>query len=320
MTPLVPVGGPVEIPPLVVAAGERAGVRFLEFFASAIRNPHTRRAYARAASDFLAWCSASAGVTSIAAVQPLHVASWIELQTRTHAAPTVKQHLAAIRHLFDWLVTSQIVLHNPAASVRGPNHIVRTGKTPELEASEARQLLDSIDISTPVGLRDRALIALMVFSFARVGAALAMRVEDVYVQQRRLWVRQHEKGGKAHAMPCHHTLEAYLHAYLEGTGIANDPRGPLFRTIARGTGQLSDTPLPQANAYTMVRRRALAAGIGTKIGNHTFRATGITAYLKNGGTLENAAAMANHASTRTTQLYDRRYDAISSDEVERIRL
>ncbi|CPF80233.1 phage integrase family protein [Burkholderia pseudomallei] len=98
-------------------------------------------------------------------------------------------------------------------------------------------------------------------------------------------------------------------------------RGPLFRTIARGTrtGQLSDTPLPQANAYAMVRRRALAAGIGTKIGNHTFRATGITAYLKNGGTLENAAAMANHASTRTTQLYDRRHDEISLDEVERIR-
>ncbi|WP_434717223.1 tyrosine-type recombinase/integrase (plasmid) [Paraburkholderia sp. A2RO-4L] len=302
-----------------MSAGDRAGVRFLEFFASAIRNPHTRRAYARAAGDFLAWC-AGASVTSIAAVQPLHVAAWIELQTQTHAAPTVKQRLAAIRHLFDWLVTGQIVPHNPAASVRGPNHSARTGKTPVLEAAEARQLLDAIDVSTPVGLRDRALIALMVFSFARVGAALAMRVEDVYVQQRRLWVRLREKGGKAHAMPCHHTLEAYLHAYLEETGIGSDPKGPLFRTIARGTGRLSTTPLPQANAYAMVRRRALAAGIGTKIGNHTFRATGITAYLKNGGTLENAAAMANHASTRTTQLYDRRRDDISLDEVERIRV
>jgi site-specific recombinase XerD len=294
-------------------------VRFLEFFASAIRNPHTRRAYARAAGDFLAWC-AGAGVTSITAVQPLHVASWIELQTQTHAAQTVKQRLAAIRHLFDWLVTGQIVPHNPAASVRGPNHSARTGKTPVLEAAEARQLLDSIDVSTPAGLRDRALIALMMFSFARVGAALAMRVDDVYVQQRRLWVRLREKGGKRHEMPCHHTLEAYLHAYLDGTGIADDPMGPLFRTVARGTGQLSETPLPQANAYAMVRRRALAAGIVTAIGNHTFRATGITAYLKNGGTLENAAAMANHASARTTQLYDRRRDEISLGEVERIRV
>jgi site-specific recombinase XerD len=306
-------------PALMTAAGERASVRFLEFFASAIRNPHTRRAYARAAGDFFAWC-ADAGVPSIAAVQPLHVAAWIELQTQTHSAPTVKQRLAAIRHLFDWLVTGQIVPHNPAASVRGPAHSTKKGKTPVLDATEARQLLDSIDVTTPIGLRDRALIALMVFSFARVGAALAMRVEDVYVQQRRLWVRLREKGGKAHAMPCHHTLEMYLHAYLEQTGLCDDPKGPLFRTIARGTGQLSSTPLPQANAYAMVRRRAVAAGIDTKIGNHTFRATGITAYLKSGGTLENAAAMANHASTRTTQLYDRRHDDISLDEVERIRL
>jgi site-specific recombinase XerD len=306
-------------PALVVSAGERASVRFVEFFASAIRNPHTRRAYARAAGDFLAWC-AGAGVSSIIAVQPLHVAAWIELQTQTHAALTVKQCLAAIRHLFDWLVTGQIVPHNPAASVRGPSHTAEKGKTPVLDATEARQLLDSIDVTPPAGLRDRALIALMVFSFARVGAALAMRVEDVYVQQRRLWVRLREKGGKAHAMPCHHTLEMYLHEYLDNTGIASDSKGPLFRTIARGTGQLSATPLPQANAYAMVRRRALAAGIDTQIGNHTFRATGITTYLKNGGSLENAAAMANHASTRTTQLYDRRQDDISLDEVERIRL
>lgn len=309
-------------PALVMAAGERASLRFLEFFASAIRNPHTRRAYARAASDFLAWC-AGAGVPSLTAVQPLHVAAWIELQTATLSAPTVKQRLAAIRHLFDWLVTGQVVPYNPAALVRGPAHSARTGATPVLDPAEARQLLDSIDVTTPIGLRDRALIALMVFSFARVGAALDMRVEDVYVQNRRLWVRLREKGGKAHAMPCHHTLEAYLHAYLErlgGTGIAADPKAPLFRTIARGTGRLSTTPLPQANAYAMVRRRAAAAGIGTRIGNHTFRATGITAYLKNGGTLENAAAMANHASTRTMQLYDRRRDDISLDEVERIRL
>jgi site-specific recombinase XerD len=307
------------LPVLFTTAGDRAGVRYLEFFASAIRNPHTRRAYARAAGDFLTWC-AGADVASITGVQPLHVAAWIELQTQTYSAPTVKQRLAAIRHLFDWLVTGQIVPHNPAASVRGPSHTTKKGKTPVLDATEARQLLDSIDVTTPIGLRDRALIALMVFSFARVGAALAMRVDDVYVQHRRLWVRLREKGGKQHEMPCHHTLEAYLHEYLDQTGLRDEPKGPLFRTIARGTAQLSPRPLPQANAYEMVRRRALAAGIGTAIGNHTFRATGITAYLKNGGTLENAATMANHASTRTTQLYDRRRDDVSLDEVERIHL
>lgn len=308
------------LPALVTAAGDRAGLRFLEFFAAGIRNPHTRRAYARATADFLAWCEAEAGVTSLAAVQPLHVATWIESQTRERSAPTAKLRLAGLRHLFDWLVTGQVIPANPAASVRGPRHSATKGKTPVLDAAEARQLLDSIDVSTPVGLRDRALIALMVYSFARIGAALAMRVEDVYVQNRRLWVRLREKGGKRHEMPCHHTLEVYLHAYLDGAGISEDPKGPLFRTVGRGTGRLTRTPLPQANAYAMIQRRSAVAGVETKIGCHTFRATGITAYLKNGGTLENAAAMANHASTRTTQLYDRRRDEISLDEVERIRV
>lgn len=307
------------LPALVMAADERAKLRFLEFFAANIRNPHTRRAYMRAVADFYAWC-ADAGVGSIAQVQPLHVAAWVELQTCEHAAPTVKLRLAAVRHLFDWLVTGQVVSVNPAASVRGPRHIVKSGKTPVLEPDEARALLDSIDVTTPAGLRDRALIGLMVYSFARIGAALAMTVEDVFVQRRRLWVRLREKGGKQHEMPCHHNLEAYLHTYIEGAGLADDPKGPLFRTVGRGTGILTRTPLPQANAYAMIGRRAAAAGIQTKVGNHSFRATGITAYLKNGGTLENAAAMANHASTRTTQLYDRRHDEISLDEVERIRV
>ena len=183
---------------------------------------------------------------------------------------------------------------------------------------EARRLLDKIDTRTPVGLRDRALIGLMVYSFARIGAALGMKVEDVFVQRSRLWVRLHEKGGKRHEMPCHHNLEEYLRAYIDGQNLGTDPKGPLFRTIGRGTDELTRTPLPQANAYAMIRRRAADAGIDTKVGNHTFRATGITAYLKNGGTLERAANMANHASTRTTQLYDRRSDEVSLDEIERI--
>lgn len=308
-----------NLPALVNAAGERAALRFLEFFAAEIRNPHTRRAYTRAAADFLAWC-ADVGVPSLAAVQPLHVATWIEAQSRMVSVPTVKQRLAALRHLFDWLVTGQVLPVNPAASVRGPRHVVKVGKTPVLAPAEARALLDSIDESTPAGLRDRALIGLMVYSFARVGAALAMRVEDVYTQNRRLWVRLCEKGGKAHAMPCHHTLEDYLVAYLDGAGLRADPKGPLFRTLGRGTSRLTGTPLPQANAHAMIRRRAAAAGIATLVGCHSFRATGITAYLRNGGTLETAATMANHASTRTTQLYDRRHDAVSLDEVERIRI
>lgn len=312
-----PLALPFALPRLVVYAGTQAQRRYLEFFAATIRNAHTRRAYARASVEFLGWCALQ-GVPQLAAVQPLHVATWIELVSRGASAPTAKQKLAAIRHLFDWLVTGQVIAANPAASVRGPSHSVRRGKTSVLDPKEARRLLDAIDETTPVGLRDRALIGLMVYSFARIGAALAMRVEDLFVQRGRLWVRLHEKGGKRHEMPCHHNLEEYLIAYRDGCGLADHPRKPLFRTITRGTKRLSDTPLPQANAFAMVRRRAAAAGIETVIGNHSFRATGITAYLKNGGTLETAAIMANHASTRTTQLYDRRTDDVTLDEVERV--
>jgi site-specific recombinase XerD len=319
MNQLIPITAHEPLPAMVTAAGERAQVRFLEFFAASIRNAHTRRAYAGAVGEFLTWCEGR-GVASIAAVQPLHVAAYIEALSQARSAPTAKLRLAAIRRLFDWLVIGQVIPTNPAASVRGPSHSVRRGKTPVLDPTEARQLLDAIDTSTPAGLRDRALIGLMVFSFARVGAALGMKVEDVYIQNRRLWVRLHEKGGKRHEMPCHHSLEAYLDAYLNGCDLRADPKGPLFRTIARGRGELTATPLTQANSYAMIGRRAAAAGIGTKIGNHTFRATGITAYLKNGGALEAAAAMANHSSTRTTQLYDRRSDQVSLDEIERVRI
>jgi site-specific recombinase XerC len=216
---------------------------------------------------------AAAGVPSIGTIQPVHVATWIEAGTRELAAPSVKQRLAAIRHLFDWLVTGQVVPVNPAASVRGPRHIVTSGQTPVLDPAEARALLDSIDTAKVAGLRDRALIRVMVYSFARISAALGMAVEDVYTQNRRLWVRLREKGGKRHAMSCHHhNLEEYLTAYLDGAGLRGDPKGPLFRTIGRGTGKLTRTVLPQANAYAMIRRRAAAAGIATKLGNHSFRA------------------------------------------------
>jgi integrase/recombinase XerC len=156
-----------ETPALVGYAGTRAQTRFWEFFAANIRNKHTRRAYAQATREFLAWCE-NAGVASIAEVMPLHVAAYVEQLGGERSTPTVKQRLAAIRHLFDWLVMGQVMMVNPASSVRGPSHSVKRGKTPVLDPCEARALLDSIDVRKPVGLRDRALIGLMVYSFARI--------------------------------------------------------------------------------------------------------------------------------------------------------
>jgi len=169
-----------------------------------------------------------------------------------------------------------------------------------------------------MGLRDRALIALVAYSFARIGAALAMKVKDYFIQGRRKWVRLYEKGGKRHEVPAHHNLDEYFEAYKKVAGLQDDPKGLLFRTVAAKTGRLTALPLSQADAYRMIRRRAKAAGIETKIGNHTFRATGITAYLKNSGKLEIAQQLAAHESSRTTGLYDKRDDDVNLDEVERI--
>ena len=304
------------LPAIIADAGERAARRYAEFFAATIRNPNTRAAYGRAIGDFFAWCDSHR--LTLAGIEPLHVAAYIEAMTAHRSAPTVKQHLAAIRMLCDWLTSGGILPFNPASAIRGPKHSVKRGKTPVLTAEQARTLLDSIDTRTLIGLRDRALIGLMVYSFARVSAALAMRVEDYYDEGRRAWFRLYEKGGKRHDMPAHHNAEHYLDAYLEAAGIAGEKKSPLFRSAAGRTGKLTAKPMGRTDAFKMLKRRAAAAGLPDEIGCHTFRATGITVYLQNGGTVENAQAMANHESPKTTKLYDRTGDRKSLDEVERI--
>ena len=302
-----------KLPAVITGAGESASRRFVEFYTANIRNKNTRMAYMRALGPFLSWCEARG--LSLRDIQPVHVAAYIE--QHTGSPPTVKQHLAAIRMLFEWLVTGQIMPTNPASSVRGPKYVVKKGKTPVLTAEQARQLLDSIDTGNIVGLRDRALIGVMVYSFARVSAVIGMRVEDYYQSGKRWWVRLHEKGGKRHDVPAHHNAEAYLDAYMEVAGIAGQKKSPLFRTINKNR-QLTESPMYRSDVLRMIKRRAEAAGLPASTCCHTFRATGITAYLENGGTIENAQAIAAHESPRTTKLYDRTKDEITLDEVERI--
>lgn len=302
-----------RVPAVIDRAGGHARKRFLEFFTATIRNENTRLAYARAVGRFFAWCEEYE--LDLLDIEPIHVAAYVE--RHPGAPPTVKQHLAAVRMLFDWLVTGQVLAVNPASSVRGPKHVVKRGKTPVLDADQARRLLDSIDTAKLSGLRDRALIAVMVFSFARVSAAVALRAEDYYQDGKRWWFRFREKGGKLHQVPAHHTAEAYLDAYLLAARLGEDKKAPLFQSVSR-VGVLTGEPMTRNDAFRMVKRRAKAAGLPETTCNHTFRATGITAYLGNGGTIENAQAIAAHESPRTTKLYDRTSDEITLDEIERI--
>lgn len=307
----------VTVPALVTGAGEHATWRFLEFFTVNIRNANTRAAYTRSASQFLRWCE-DHSISGLADIKPMHVATYIEQLQGERSAPTVKQHLACLRMLFDWLVTGQVIPTNPAHAVRGPRHSVSKGSTPVISSVEARELLDSMDASTVVGLRDRALVAVMAFTFARVSAVVDLKVEDYYPQNKRWWLRLREKNGKVNEMPCHHKLEAYLDAYITAADIEGDRKGSLFRAAIGRTGQLSNRALSRTDVWYMIQRRASDATLETAIGCHTFRATGITDYLTNGGKLEVAQRMAGHSNAKTTGLYDRRNDDISVSEVERV--
>ena len=326
-------GRPVfTLSPLVQSGGESAARRFLEFFTVTIRNPHTRRAYYRAASALLDFCE-ERGVTDLKQIQPMMVAAFIETRTGEKSAPTVKQELAAIRQMFDYLVTGHVVEVNPAAAVRGPRYSVQKGKTPVLAREDARRLLASIptvyiykegnaEKAVPhlVGLRDRALIALMIFSFARVGAVTKLTVGDYHQSSKKFSVGLREKGGKFHELPVHHLAEEYLDTYLKAAGIEEQKKTPLFRTSRGRSRELTERGMTSSDVLYMVKRRAAAAGLPLSTCCHTFRGTGITAYLENGGTVENAQAIAHHADPRTTRLYDRRGDKITLTEIERIQL
>jgi integrase/recombinase XerD len=319
--PLAEIGLPT-LPEIIAREGEQAGWHFYEFFTANIRNLNTRLAYARAVSRFLTWCEAR-GI-GLKQIRPAVVSTYIEGLLRSpedgKSPATVKQHLAAIRMLFDWMVLGHILPMNPASSVRGPKYIVKKGKTPVLSAQDARILLDSIDTSHVVGLRDRALIGAMVYSFARVSAVIHMRVEDYYPNGKRWWFRLHEKGGKFHEVPAHHSAEEFMDAYLEAAGIAGEKKTPLFRSTLGKSRQLTKNAMRRQDVFRMIKRRAKEARISARICCHTFRATGITAYLENGGTIEKAQAIAAHESPRTTKLYDRTGDAITLDEIELIRI
>jgi site-specific recombinase XerD len=319
--PLAQIGFDV-LPRIITHAGESTARRFIQFFLANIRNKNTRLAYARAIYQFFDWCEARS--LTLRQIEPEFVSLYIEHHPASK--PTVKQHLAAIRMLFDYLVTGGVLQMNPAWSVRGPKYVVKRGKTPVLTTDQARHLLDSIrttsiedGVETPliVGLRDRALIAVMVYTFARVSAVVTMKVEDYYPNGKRWWLRLHEKGGKRHEVPAHHKAEEYMDAYLEAANLWQDKKGPLFRSLDRHR-KLTERPMHRNDVWAMIKRRAKEAGLPESTCCHTFRGTGITAYLENGGTIENAQAIAAHESPRTTKLYDRTSDEITLDEVERI--
>jgi len=178
-----------------------------------------------------------------------------------------------------------------------------------------QKLLDSIDVTHPVGLRDRALLAVMAYTFARIGAVISLTPQDYIQVGKRSLIRFREKGGKEKEIPVHHKLEEYL----EAAKLSEQPASPLFRSTRGRSRELGTDRLSRKDAWAMLKRRLRDAGLSTIYSNHSFRAAGITNYLENDGTLEVAQRIAGHADSRTTKLYDRHGQKVLLEDMERIR-
>jgi site-specific recombinase XerD len=303
-----------SVPRIISADGLSAVRRFVEFFTAEIRNKNTRAAYAQAVSQFLSW--AEARHFKLEALEPITISAYIEELCQTKDNSSVKQNLAAIRKCFDYLVLGQILPSNPATIVRGPKHIVRKGKTPIMSAEDVQALLNGIDVATEVGLRDRALIAVMYYTFGRVSAVVGMMRQDFYRSGNHFCFRLHEKGGHLHSVPAHHIARQHVQEYMRAVG--GSPKSPLFRTAFKKSGRLTLRAMTRNDAFRMIKRRIKAGKFDAGICCHSFRGSGLTAFRKNGGTLQQAQKIANHASSRTTELYDRTEDEVTLKQIERI--
>jgi site-specific recombinase XerD len=310
-----PAGVPAGVPAIVYAAGHAARFAWDEFFGADIRNVHTRRAYLHAVRRFLGWCQAQA--VELARVSPGLVGRYFD--EHPGSVPTKKLHLAALRRFFDLLVLRHAVILNPALSVRGERYQVVEGKTPEIAVEQARALLRSIDVSQVVGLRDRALIAVLIYTAARVGAVCRLRVHDLQHDGSQWCLRFTEKGGKSREIPVRHDLERFLLDYLASAGGQAGPGDrPLFRSAAGRTRRLTDNTFSAADACHMVKRRLRDARLPTRLSPHSFRVTTITDLLEQGVPLEDVQYLAGHEDPRTTRLYDRRKKRVTRNIVERI--
>jgi site-specific recombinase XerD len=319
------------VPAIVTAAGGAARFAWDEFFAGGIRNPHTRRAYLHAVRRFLAW--AEGQEVALARITPGLVGQYLDgLATgtppRPASIPTKKLHLAALKGIFDALVVRHAVLLNPAASVRAERYSVVEGKTPAIAIEQARALLGSIAVSYAtedgpqpdlVGLRDRAVIAILIYTAARVGAVAKLTRGSLTHDGHEWALRFQEKGGKQREIPVQHNLERCLLAWLDAAGLRKAPKdAPLFRSAIGKTRQLSKNAPTAGDFGRMIKRRLKAAGLPPELSPHSFRVATITDLLHQGVALEDVQQLAGHADARTTRLYDRRHKQVTRKVVEKI--
>ena len=303
-----------EVPTVIQQAGQASVFAYEEFIFGEIRNAHTRRAYQSAVKRFLNWIE-DAGI-ALRQVSPRNVGDYLE--GLDLAIPSKKLHRAALNHFFDFQVRRHAVILNPVSSVRNERYQSNEGKTPEISVKEARRMFQNIDNSL-VGLRDRAILAVLAYSGSRIGAVAGLRRRDFQFEGEQWVLFFKDKGGKHRKVPVRHDLQLLLFRYLERAGISEfDGDKPLFRTTKGKTGILTDKGMTDNDMQRMFKRRLKKAGLSPALSPHSFRVATITNLLSQGVPLEDVQNLANHADPRTTRLYDRRQRKVTRNVVERI--
>jgi site-specific recombinase XerD len=304
------------IPAMVNEHGTAARFAWEEWLCGAIRNPHTRKAYVKAVTDFFRWVEPQ-GVTLVG-ISPGLVGRY--LSQHPGSVPTRKLALAALRACFDVMVVRHVMILNPAASVRGEKHQDVEGKTPEATVAQLRSLLGSIETASAIGKRDKAVIATLIYTAARAGAVARLKRKDLIFEGEQWVLRfEHEKGGKSRQIPVRHDLQIILLDYAESVGpTARLGSSPLLQSIDGLTGNLTGRPLSGIDINRLVKRRLSAAGLPTRLSPHSFRVATITDLLSQGVPLEDVQYLVGHSDPRTTRLYDRRQKKVSRNIVERI--
>lgn len=304
-----------ELPISIQMAGSNSAFAYEEFLFGQIRNKHTRRAYVSAVNKFLEWIDQNE--IRLRDVSPRDVSDYFE--TLKTSIPTKKVHRAALNHFFDVQVKRHAVILNPVSSVRNERYEVGEGKTPEITVKDARKLFKSIEPTTLIGLRDRAIISVLAYSGSRIGAVARLTLKDFARDGDQWTLSFSEKGGKQRKVPVRHDLQLVLIGYLNAAEIAGDDRNqPIFRTAAARKDRLTENRMTDNDMQRMFKRRIRKAGLSENLSPHSFRVTTITALLEQGVALEDVQNLANHADPRTTRLYDRRKRKITRNIVERI--
>jgi integrase/recombinase XerD len=305
-----------QLPAIIEEAGTNARFAYEEFFHAKIRNVHTRRAYRRSVLSFLQWCDDRQ--RRLQEVSPADVGIYLDELTLSVASK--KQVLAGLRHFFDGMVTRHAMALNPALSVRGERYQVLEGKTPEITIKQARKLLMSISTDDVVGLRDKAILSILIYTASRIGAVARLRIKDLYDTGDQYCLHFLDKGGKSREIPVRHDLQILLRSYLQSAGshLGATTEHPLFRSATRKAKALSDRPMSAGDIGRMIKRRMKACGLPSRLSAHSFRVAVITNLLNQSVPLEEVQNLAGHADPRTTRLYDRRHKSITRNIVERI--